>query len=136
MEVKVCKSCKRMFQHIAGPIMCPKCKAIEEDRFQIVKEYLRENPGASLADVSAETGIESKIILRFLREGRLEVSEDSPISLVCEQCGKKIFTGIRCSACEAQILKSLNELKGHFVQKDTEDTSARMRFLDAKKFKR
>lgn len=93
MEVKVCKSCKSMFQHIAGPIMCQKCRAIEEDRFQIVKEYLRENPGTSLMVVSAETGIESKIILRFLREERLEVSEDSPISLVCEQCGKKIFTG-------------------------------------------
>lgn len=136
MEVKVCKSCKGMFQYIAGPIMCPRCRAIEEDQFQIVKDYLRKNPGANLAEVSIETGVESKVILRFLRDERLEVAEGSPIALVCEQCGKKILTGTRCSACEAQMLKSLNEMKGHFIEKSNDAAKARMRFLDPKQYRK
>ena len=136
MEVKVCKSCKRMFQYIAGPVICPHCRAKEDEQFELVKGYLRNNPGANLMQVSEATGVESKVILKFLREERLEVSKDSPISLVCEQCGKRISTGIRCSECEAQMLKDLNQIKRHLVSKTEDETKARMRFLDAKQYRK
>ena len=136
MEVKVCKSCKHMFQYIAGPILCPKCRQIEEQAFEAVRDYLRENVGASLADVSEATGIATKTILRFLREGRLEVTKDSPIALVCETCGKRILTGLRCSECEAKMLNSLQQMKGYLVEKNEDEARAKMRFLDAKQYRR
>ena len=136
MEVKVCKSCKRMFQYIAGPVICPHCREKEDEQFVLVKDYLRNNPGATLMQVSEATEVESKIILKFLREERLEVSKDSPISLVCEQCGKRIATGIRCNECEAQMLKDLNQIKRHLVSKTEDETKARMRFLDAKQYRK
>ena len=45
MEVKVCRGCKKMFQYIAGAELCPRCKQIEEEHFQKVKEYLRGGEG-------------------------------------------------------------------------------------------
>lgn len=137
METRICESCKHMFRYIAGPVICPQCRAKQEELFKLVKEYLREHPGANVPEVTEATGVSSKLILRFLREGRLEVTEESPIALTCERCGKRILTGVRCEACERVLLKELNQIKGSFVGKaDKEQTQARMRFLNASDYKR
>lgn len=136
METRICLSCKHMFHYIAGPVVCPQCREKEEQQFKIVKEYLREYPGATLTQVSEATGVSSKLILRFLREERLEVTSDSAISLVCERCGKKILTGTRCSECSAELMKTLNQMKGSFVGEKKEDTKSKMRFLDANQYRR
>ncbi|MBE6023079.1 MAG: hypothetical protein E7231_07585 [Cellulosilyticum sp.] len=130
METKVCVSCKSIFYYIAGPVVCPKCRAAEEEQFKIVKEYLRENPGANLPEVSEATGVNSKLILRFLREERLEVSANSPISITCERCGKNILTGTMCNECQSEMLKTLNKMKGSFVGKEQDEVKSKMRFLD------
>lgn len=134
MEVKVCKSCKKMFQYIAGPVLCPKCKQLEEEYFQQVKEYLREHPGDSLYEVSKQTGVSAALIEKFLRQGRLQVAADSPIELTCERCGSKIITGKYCNSCKTQITNELNEAKQSMIkpiEKKPQDTKERMRFLQS-----
>lgn len=132
MEVKVCRNCKKMFQYIAGPALCPKCRQLEEDYFQQVKEYLREHPGDSLYEVSKQTEVSAALIEKFLREGRLQVSADSPIELTCERCGSKIITGRYCNKCKTTISNELNEVKQSIIkpiEKTTDDAKERMRFL-------
>lgn len=136
MEVKVCQSCKQMFHYIAGRVICPHCRKVEEEKFQAVKEYLRQYPGATLTQVSEETGVSSKLILRFLKEERLEISSDSLITLECETCGKKILSGTRCSDCTTKLIKTLNEMKGNFVENSKQDMKSKMRFLDANQYRR
>ena len=136
VETKICKSCKHMFYYIAGPEVCPQCRAVEDEQFKIVKEYLRKNPGANLQEVKEATKVSGKLILRFLKEERLEVAEDSPIALVCEQCGKRISTGIRCIECESKMLKVLNEMKDSFVAKTNDEIQSKMRFLKADQYRR
>ena len=136
MEVKVCKMCKKMFQYITGPEICPRCKQQEEEWFQQVKEYLRENPGATLVQVNKETGVSASLIEKFLRQGRLEVSADSPIALTCERCGKKIITGRYCKECSHNISNELHQVKKDLLTAQQTDnkfgakTGAKMRFLD------
>ena len=139
MEVVVCRHCKNLFHYITGPRICPVCRKQEEERFKAVKEYLLRYPGASLPQVSEATGVSRQMILKFLREDRLKVSDESEISLVCERCGRKIQSGKRCSQCEAELLKALNEMKASFASKPTETkekTPAKMRFFDASKYKK
>ncbi|WP_069998883.1 hypothetical protein [Cellulosilyticum sp. I15G10I2] len=107
MEVRVCKRCKKIFQHISGPEICPKCKQKEEEMFQVIKEYLRNNPGANMTEVSHETEVPVSLIESFLRQGRLEVTPDSPIALSCEGCGAKILTGRLCSKCNSGLMGDL-----------------------------
>ena len=139
MEIKTCKNCKKIFQYIAGPEICPKCKQVEEDLFQKVKAYLRENPGESMHVVSEETEVPVTLIEKFLRQGRLEVSPDSPIILTCEMCGKKITTGRFCNGCKGELTNNLNEARKYLaskqVPKDVEDSGARMRFLKSDSIK-
>lgn len=133
MEVKVCKSCKKLFQHVVGPEICQSCKQLEEDLFQKVKAYLRENPGATMHVVSEETEVSVSLIEKFLRQGRLEVSPDSLIALSCEMCGKRITSGRYCSSCKSELTNGLNEAKRSLaatkVNKETTDERDKMRFL-------
>lgn len=73
MQVKTCKRCNKLFQYVTGRQVCPKCRKREEELFGQVKDYLRENKGASMEEVSEATGASLGLIQSFLREGRLEV---------------------------------------------------------------
>lgn len=134
MEVKSCRKCGKIFQYIAGAPICPRCKKKEEEIFQVVKAFLRENRGATIEEVSEATGASIGMIERYLREGRLEVTPDSPIALSCEQCGAKIRTGRLCDRCRANLssdlsaaAKSIQDSHPVRHEKDKE----RMRFLDS-----
>lgn len=133
MDVRICNGCKRMFQYIAGPNLCPKCRQREEEMFQTVKDYLRENPGANMHHVSEETNVSVSLIEKFLREGRLQVSPDSPITLACEKCGRRITTGRLCSECKKEINNTLSDMKRGLIKHKEDDASARMRYLNQKK---
>lgn len=137
MEVKVCRSCKKMFQYIVGAEICPKCREAEEEIFQKVKEYLREHPGANTYEVNQETGVSAKLLEKFLRQGRLEVSADSAITIACERCGRKITTGRFCHQCQNEVANQLNEVKRMLIHsdKEKEDTEPRMRYLGSDKIK-
>ncbi len=138
MEVKVCKSCKAMFQYITGPEICPKCKSVEEEIFQKVKDYLREHPGESMNIVSEETGVAVSLIEKFLRQGRLEITPSSQITLTCEMCGRKILTGRFCTECKGQLQQGLSQAKQDMMGIKAEalkkEQQAKMRFLKSNKF--
>lgn len=136
METRVCGSCKHLFHYITGPVVCPKCRTIEDEKFKVVKEYLRRHPGANLPEIHEETGVDTKLILRFIRDERLEIASDSPIALSCESCGRKILTGIRCSECESKLIKGLNQMKGSFVSEQGAAPQSKMRFLAANQYRR
>ena len=132
MDVRLCVGCKKMFQYIAGPTLCPRCRQKEEEMFQIVKDYLRENPGANMYEVSQATHVSAALIEKFLREGRLQVSPDSPIALACEKCGRRITTGRLCSECKKEINNTLSDMKKGLIKHKEDDSSARMRYLNQK----
>lgn len=134
MEVKVCSRCKKMFQYITGPRVCPKCKQIEEEQFQKVKEYLRENPGAALNTVSEETQVSVKLIESFLKQGRLEVVPGSPMMLSCERCGASILTGKYCNKCKNELVGELSAVAQDITahQKESEHKE-KMRFFKSER---
>lgn len=108
MELKNCKRCNKLFQYVVGKPICPLCKQREEEAFQLVKDFLRENPKSSLAEVHQETKVSIKQIEEFIREERIEVSKQSYIVIHCERCGEAIYTGKYCSHCKTLLS---NELK-------------------------
>ena len=139
MEVKVCKNCKSLFQYITGTQICPKCKKLEEEMFQSVKEYLRQNPGESMNIVSEETKVSVSLIEKFLRQGRLEVSPDSQIALTCEMCGRKITTGRFCSGCKGELKQELSQVRKEIIgakkEEENKQDTAKMRFLHSNRIK-
>lgn len=132
-DVKNCKRCGRVFNYLGGYQLCPMCKKQDEDDFKRVKDYLYENPGATISHIAGELSISVEKIKRFLREGRLEIAEgDANLFLECEMCGKAIKTGRFCVECERTLAKDLNTAANQITRKASvqeETKSPGLRYL-------
>ncbi|WP_372998419.1 TIGR03826 family flagellar region protein [Lutispora sp.] len=110
-ELRNCIRCGKVFAYTYNPV-CNKCLEQEEEEFKRVKEYIYENPGSTVFEVSDATGISVEKIMKFLREERLELSSDNTnLLLECESCGRPIKSGRYCEECKNQIA---SEMKREF----------------------
>lgn len=114
--------------------ICPACRNQLEEKFQEVKEYIRENKGAGIPQISKDCEVETSQIHQWIREERLVFSDDSPIGISCEKCGATIKTGRFCEKCKAQMVNNLKDSieparPKPSEKKDTKD-SPKMRYLD------
>lgn len=108
MNVRNCKECGKIFQYDGISKLCYQCRREDDENYKKVREYLYEHPRAALVTVSEETEVSEDSILRYLREGRLEIVGDSPgLVLDCERCGKSIRTGRYCNECANEIDKGM-----------------------------
>lgn len=134
MEVKNCKGCGRLFNYLQGPPLCPACVNDLEDKFQQVKEYLRENPRAQMTQIAEDNDVTVKQIRQWVREERLTFTEESQITLDCENCGAPVLTGRFCNKCRASLQNELNGAINHpkkIEPKKPTRERERMRFLDS-----
>lgn len=135
MDVRNCRQCGNLYNYIGGPYrhLCPACVQELEDKFVIVKEYIRDHVTATMAQVSEDCDVSTKQIEQWVREERLCFADDSPIGLQCEGCGAPIKTGRFCEHCKGSMANQFENAykKPEPVrQKKDRDTAARMRFLD------
>lgn len=132
MEIRTCKQCKRIFNYLTGPSICPACKDKLEEKFIEVKEYIRENPKEGINEVAKANDVSVNQIRRWIREERLSFSEDSGIGIDCESCGKIIRSGRLCQSCKDKLLGKVNDMyrtdESIVAKKHRE--AARMRFLE------
>lgn len=105
VEMKNCPRCGRLFSSLKDSL-CMNCLKAEEEQFETVRKYLKENPGNTVAQVSRDTEVSVKKINRYLREGRLEVTEGLGDYLTCLNCGTPIKTGKFCASCSNKLSKS------------------------------
>ena len=57
MDVRNCKDCGKIFNYLSGAPLCPACMKKLDDKYSIVKEYIYDNPGDSIQQVSEENGV-------------------------------------------------------------------------------
>lgn len=124
MEVKVCKNCRRLFNYLYGPDLCPKCMQLvseervssekkmsgsiirpmvaeEEEKYKQVKEYIINYPKATVSQIAEVNEIPPSKIFEWIRDERLEFSDDSQSAwFECEKCGAKIKSGRLCPNCK------------------------------------
>lgn len=115
VELKSCKKCGKMFSADNDYEYCKKCRLDVEDHFKIVREYVYDHPSATVTEVADGTGVSKKEILKYLRDERLELKEESSF-LSCQRCGKSIKSGRFCRECS-------NELKNGFKEAFKPDKS-------------
>lgn len=135
MDVRNCRGCGRIFNYVAGPIMCQVCKEKMEEKFQEVKEYIRSNPGVGIPEVSEACDVDPAQIRQWLREDRLELTENSPIRLTCEGCGAQIRSGKYCERCKLDMTSGFknilaeNRTQEKKPEKKTDKDNPKMRYL-------
>lgn len=132
-ELFTCRKCRRLTNRLVGGL-CGACYSKQDELFTEVREYIYAHKKANMQEITREFNIEPLIIEKWIRDGRLEVTEDSPIKPVCERCGTSILTGKYCVECQGKVIKSLNQaLEPSVKSVDTvinkKDNTNRMRFL-------
>lgn len=128
MELKTCSKCGRSFADSTGKMnFCSRCVPDVEDEFKVVRDYLYDNPGATVKEVSEATGVSETIILKLLRDERIELTDDSAGILKCQSCGIDIKMGKYCDNCKHNLAKDLHGAK--------EDLDRAKRLEDANRIK-
>lgn len=120
MDITNCPECGKLFKKMTKKI-CPECIQKEEDAFLKVKQYLDDNPGATVPEVSEETEVSEKKINQFIREGRLESTSFENISAPCMSCGKPTKTGKYCSDCTGKLQSDLEKAMGEKKEEKEEE---------------
>ena len=132
MELKNCRRCNKVFTYMAGLPICPACAKEDERIFDEVSEYIRENPGAPLSAVSNELNISYDKLLKYVKEGRLQIrAENGGFYRFCEKCGEMITDGKFCKHCEYHISTVLDVSKKNLLDKmeESEKLRGKYRFL-------
>lgn len=137
MEVLICKGCGKMFKSAYGEEYCDECQALPDTDFKRVREYLWMHPNTPAEIVSRECNVPLQEVMHFVRQDRLEVSQDSPILLRCENCGKQILSGTYCKECSEKMSQRARKLNAEHEKKALSGTvgkpqqgdDGRMRYL-------
>ena len=135
MEVKNCRGCNRLFNYMGGGyLLCPACKEQLGNKFSDVKKYIRENPKATMNQISEDNDVTVKQIERWVREDRLVFADDSPIGIDCEGCGAMIKSGRFCNSCAVTMQRSFGSMYNKPSEPQQKATNlrdkAKMRYLD------
>ena len=137
MNIRNCKSCGKIFNYVPGlPPICPACKEALENKFKEVKLYIRDHKGVSITEVAEACNVDPHQIKQWLRDDRLEVTDDSPLLLDCEGCGARIRSGRFCDKCRATMTNSFNSIvNSHKAAQNpssgnVKKSESKMRFLD------
>ncbi|MCL1995251.1 MAG: hypothetical protein FWG63_03505 [Defluviitaleaceae bacterium] len=96
-----CPKCGKVFHYINSPV-CDGCIKEDQDVFEKARQHLKENPGISLIRLAKETDIDTKRILRYIRDGKLELMNPE---IECEKCKAKIISGRFCQECVEKMGK-------------------------------
>jgi len=100
-----CGRCGKLVMSETSSI-CPNCIEAEEKEFNIIKEFLLDNPFATIFQVSVSLNISFKSIKRYLRENKLEIIERNNQKnefLSCLKCGTPIQCGCYCTKCATSV---------------------------------
>ena len=92
-----------------GEYKCEKCGCIGFDDYGKARNYIELHPGATMADVTSETGVAQKAIRSMIKECRLEIAPTSNVFLRCEICGTTIRYGRFCAKCETAHHREIEE---------------------------
>jgi len=105
---------------------------LETDKL-LLKEFIKTNPRSTIDEVSEGCEVPIPQINQWIREERLTFSDDSPIGLDCESCGKMIRTGRYCPECKNKMINSLGggpKKATAPARQPATNTKAKMRFLE------
>lgn len=107
-ELANCESCGKLFVQATTPI-CPSCRQEIEKKFETVWKYMRkkENREATVNEIYLATGVEEKLIFKWIQEGRLQIKDFKNLHYPCEICGSPIQTGMLCGSCYGNMSKQL-----------------------------
>lgn len=107
-----CENCGQLYIKNAVRDVCEKCYRQEEEAYTTVYKFIRQrvNRTATMQQVVDGTGVEEKLIIKFIKKGRIHVSQFPNLGYPCDRCGAFIQTGKLCDSCKKDINSQITAL--------------------------
>ncbi|RPF54353.1 TIGR03826 family flagellar region protein [Aquisalibacillus elongatus] len=105
-----CPRCGALF--LKGPLdVCQNCYQEEEEKFDLVYQFIRQkkNRMATVLEVSSETGVEEKLIMKWVHQKRLHPAQFPNLTYPCERCSNPIREGKLCKDCADELKEGFND---------------------------
>jgi len=132
LNVTNCPKCGRLMQKGIRSV-CPICYKEIEDQYEKCLKYLRENRKCTLGELSEATGVSTAQITKFIREGRISISELVNMSYECEVCGSSIRDSKLCESCRNRLVKDVSNLKQDELRRSQQQAGLSAGFLKDKR---
>jgi hypothetical protein len=128
-QLDVCSLCGKMYPRIELRL-CRDCGSKEPNRFKLVRDYLRDNPGRSINDIADHTGVSRGEISKYYEEKRLVDVDPGPgdVPLECVCPPGVTAKNEMCPYCRMQLSKRLSDLQDS-IGKKNESKSVRVQYL-------
>lgn len=104
-----CANCGKIMVANQFRDICQDCYKEEENQFNIVYKYMRkrENRAATKQQVVEATSVSEELLLKFIKNGRIQVKQFPNLGYPCDKCGTIIQTGKLCANCAAELKKEI-----------------------------
>lgn len=109
MNVGNCPKCGKLFMKNILDV-CPSCVKEIEKQYEQCVNYLRENRGSTIQELSDATGVPYRQVVKFIREGRISIMDAPNMSYPCESCGTLIRENSLCDNCRTRLSKDYRNL--------------------------
>jgi len=67
-EVKNCRKCNMVFSTYVGDDLCKQCEIDEEETYKTIRDFICDNPGISIYDLSVKLNISIRRVEQFVRK--------------------------------------------------------------------
>ena len=105
-----CARCGKIFVKTDRSV-CNDCLKAEETKFEEVRLFLKEYPNSTLQEVSEACDISPKRIMRYVQDGKIEITPGMKGEHKCAKCGVPINIGRFCEKCIAGLSNRIKEIK-------------------------
>lgn len=113
MDLSNCPECGEIYVKSKFRNVCEKCWREEEAAYETVYKYMRkrENRAATMLQVVETTGVPEALILKFIKNGKLQLAQFPNLGYPCDKCGRVIRSGRLCESCANMIRSDLKEFE-------------------------
>lgn len=138
-----CVNCQgKMFYTGSGEYKCQNCGSVAYDAYGKVRKFLDEYGSQPMPVITEATGVPAEVLNVLLKNGYLQLPNNSKMFLKCEKCGCSLRYGRYCPDCAVETFRSVQGLFSNEVgekakplygrAEEKKEVAARMRFLDRK----
>ncbi|MFD6439929.1 TIGR03826 family flagellar region protein [Peribacillus sp. NPDC060186] len=108
MDLFNCQNCNSLFVKKFHDV-CDACYKEEEAKFDQVYAYIRKksNRTASMMQVVEATCVDEDLIIKFVKIGKLRISQFPNLGIPCEKCSTNIQSGRLCGECSDSLRTEL-----------------------------
>jgi len=110
LKVEHCPLCGRVYQKNLRN-MCASCTHEFDSQLASIEHFMIRNRRATMAELCLATSIQEKAIVKYMKLGKISVSQYPNLTYACDYCQSPIQSGTMCTGCKMRLNADIRRMK-------------------------